>query len=346
MCLWDMKLVTSQLAVEGRELAPDRVGSSLASDRSLRDAVGALDAASFLLFQKYQGLLERQLARPLPDTFYELTGVRLHVWWLEPEVNGQLGQFSKLCFRAGRCAAKKLPDQCEACRAGRWPRAWDGKKTEQRFAGLCGSENYCACVKVLGFPSVTLTVQQPGPVSCARRRAFLRAVHLTRLVVRDLENTLEAARQFCDLRPLAIKLRAKQACGLPEECRLRTNEAAVQGCGRSQQLVQRMLDYIQENYSRPIQLADVAASVRLGSSYVSTLFSTTLGVTFHHYLEDFRLARAKDILRDPVTRVAEAGYAVGYSNPNHFRNVFTARVGLPPSAWRETPASLRSSAHP
>jgi AraC-like DNA-binding protein len=32
-------------------------------------------------------------------------------------------------------------------------------------------------------------------------------------------------------------------------------------------------------------------------------------------------------------------YAVGYSNPNHFRNVFTSRVGLCPSAWRRTQAS-------
>lgn len=82
--------------------------------------------------------------------------------------------------------------------------------------------------------------------------------------------------------------------------------------------------------------------MNLNGSYVSSLFSTTLGVTFHHYLEEFRLARAKDLLRDPVKRVSEVAYAVGYSNPNHFRNVFTTRVGLPPSAWRrnQTPDSL------
>jgi len=101
-------------------------------------------------------------------------------------------------------------------------------------------------------------------------------------------------------------------------------------------LVQRMQEFIHEHYSHPIQLSDLATSMNLNASYLSSLFSTTLGVTFHHYLEEFRLARAKELLRDPVKRVSEVAYAVGYSNPNHFRSVFVSRVGLPPSAWRQS----------
>jgi AraC-like DNA-binding protein len=107
-----------------------------------------------------------------------------------------------------------------------------------------------------------------------------------------------------------------------------------------------MLSYIQENYSRPIRLADLAADVHLRPSYACSLFSTTLGMPFHRYLEQFRLVEAKALLRDPVTRVSEVAYAVGYTNPNHFRNVFTARVGLSPSAWRESRASGGSSSAP
>jgi AraC-like DNA-binding protein len=99
-----------------------------------------------------------------------------------------------------------------------------------------------------------------------------------------------------------------------------------------------MLDYIHEHYSHPIDLHDLAAAMNLNASYVSSLFSTTLGVTFHRYLEEFRLAQAEDLLRDPAKRVSEVAYAVGYSNPGHFRNVFTTRVGIPPSAWRQTQA--------
>jgi len=108
------------------------------------------------------------------------------------------------------------------------------------------------------------------------------------------------------------------------------------GGSHRQQLVQRMLVYIHEHYSQPMQLGDLAEGMNLNANYVSSLFSATTGVTFHHYLEEFRLARAKDLLRDPLKRVCEVAYAVGYPNPNYFRNVFRARIGVSPSAWRET----------
>ena len=101
-----------------------------------------------------------------------------------------------------------------------------------------------------------------------------------------------------------------------------------------QQLVQRMLDYIHGHYSRPMQLGDVAAALNMNAAYLSDLFSTTMGVTFHQYLEQLRLARAKDLLCNPVNRVCEVASAVGYNDPDHFSDVFKARVGAPPSAWR------------
>lgn len=91
-----------------------------------------------------------------------------------------------------------------------------------------------------------------------------------------------------------------------------------------------MLHYINEHYSHPMQLADLVAALDLNPAYVSDLFSTTVGVTFHHYPEELRLAKAKELLQDPRKRVCEVARAVGYTNPNHFRDVFSAS----PSAWR------------
>jgi two-component system response regulator YesN len=124
-------------------------------------------------------------------------------------------------------------------------------------------------------------------------------------------------------------LRQSKELGAGETPALRSNH--------SQQIVQRMLDYIHEHYSRPMQLGDVAAAMNMNAAYVSSLFHTTTGVTFHHYLEELRLARAKDLLRDPVNQVCEVACAVGYTNPNHFRDVFKTRVRIPPSVWRDRP---------
>jgi AraC-like DNA-binding protein len=107
----------------------------------------------------------------------------------------------------------------------------------------------------------------------------------------------------------------------------------------TEQLVRMMVDYIHRHYHRPLALGDIAAELRMNASYLSNLFSKTKGVTFHRYLDALRLARAKELLRDPRTRVCEVACAVGYVSPNHFRNVFKAREGSPPSVWRGFPSN-------
>ena len=309
--------------------------------------------------------LRRRLNRAWRNTFYELTGLHLHVRWHPRAGEGQSESFGVLCPKArGRRA--RLPDWCQTCLRKRWPCVGNDQRAEKRFAGLCGALNYSACVRALGQTWVTLTVQQPGPVSSTSRQTFFRALHLMRMVLRDLQATPEAV-QTCRGSP---SLTTSTACrDQPKGCQPAATQIAVQpfpsgwGAGsavtsdaapaacpfrigrkHSQLLAQRMLDYIHENYTHPFQLADLAASVQLRPTYASTLFSINVGVTFHHYLEQVRLAKAKDLLRDPVTRVAQVAYAVGFINPNHFRNVFTAHVGLPPSVWRDIPLPAPSSA--
>ena len=336
-----MKRVLLQSADGGARWARN-AGSAAAAKRRFPIAGTAQDARGVLALKQCQDLLKRRLTRSLLDTFRELTGLRLHVWWHVPTAEWQPGDLPELCPRARQFRPGKLPEQCKACFRKRWLCAWKGQKKEKRFAGLCGSVNYCAWTKVQDLRCVTLLVQQQAPVSRADRGPFLRAVHLTRLLLHDLEGTLRAGRGFREPRPATTNPTGGRAPSFPQEPRERRQFAdgtPVQRQSRNQQLVRRMLDYIHENYPHPIQLADLAATVHMSPTYVSSLFSTTLGVTFHHYLEQFRLARAKDLLRDPVMRVCEVAEAVGYSNPNHFRNVFTARVGLPPSAWREAATS-------
>jgi AraC-like DNA-binding protein len=285
-----------------------------------------------------QTLLKQRLRKPLLALFHELTGLHLHAWWREPAA--ELSNFPRLCPRAG-----KLPEACATCLWNRWRPAWNSQKTEQRFTGLCGSINYCACLKVLGLRPVTLVVQQTASASRAGRRAFCHAVSLTRLIIHDLQATLEAGRAAERLESVCERLKRtvpdgdgrprlelrRGTSGIPEIHTQRT------GGSHSLQIVQRMLDYIHEHYSHPMQLNDLAVALGMNATYVSSLFSSTMGVTFHHYLEELRLTRAKDLLQNPLKRVCEVADAVGYCNPNCFRNVFKLHEGISPSAWRERP---------
>lgn len=115
------------------------------------------------------------------------------------------------------------------------------------------------------------------------------------------------------------------------------------GSNRQRQITQRMLDYVHNHYSRPMQLGDVAAALQMNASYLSDLFSRTMGISLHQYIQEFRLAQARELLRNPVNRVCEVSCAIGYASPNYFRAVFKHRVGISPTHWRSQACSQPSA---
>jgi two-component system response regulator YesN len=100
-------------------------------------------------------------------------------------------------------------------------------------------------------------------------------------------------------------------------------------------LVTQMLDYAQRRYHLPIHLDDVAEALGRSACYLCSLFSRTVGRSFHHYLDDLRLHRAKELLGNPKHSVCEVAYAVGYTDANYFRQAFKAHTGSPPMVWRQ-----------
>jgi AraC-like DNA-binding protein len=259
------------------------------------------------------------------DLFHDVTGLHLRTWWDALGTEVCPGDLAELCHRARHRRAGKLPAACKLCALSRWLSSCDGIETEKRVTGRCGAINYCARIGLLGRGLLTLLVQRRAATSNAERRSFKRAVSLARLVVHDLRATL--------------KVECGGPAGPPSGLRRGGFRVAALQTRRTsnhtRRIVEAMLDYVRRHYCEPMQLGDLAAAMSLNAAYVSDLFSTTTGMTFHHYLEELRLSKAKELLRNPVKRVREVAREVGYTNPNHFRNVFRARVGLAPSAWRQ-----------
>ena len=96
-----------------------------------------------------------------------------------------------------------------------------------------------------------------------------------------------------------------------------------------------MPGYLQSHYRRPMQLGDVAEALNMNACYLSSLFSAAAGVTYHRYPEELRLAKAKELLADPSTRICELACAVGYASAGTFCRAFKARTGFSPRAWRD-----------
>jgi two-component system response regulator YesN len=169
-------------------------------------------------------------------------------------------------------------------------------------------------------------------------------VALVRLVLHDLESTAQARMTRSGLENALRRLNnmnntATEAARLREELRHRLPglpESTVQPPLRShaRKVVETMLDYVHEHYHCPISLGELASAMKMNASYLSALFSQTTGVTFHQFLEEVRLSKARELLRDPRNRIGEVASSAGYASPDVFRRAFKAHEGLSPEAWR------------
>ena len=265
------------------------------------------------------------------------------------------------CFGTG--ANGRPPKRCEFCLQRRWKLALSAANQGRQFIGLCRITNFCACLQVDKVCPLTLVLQatvasrsplprggsQGGDTRFRARHAgepvspadFQHAVALVRLIIHDLESTVRARMagsglgnalgRLSNTRTGAMRLRGELRHRLPG-----LTEAAVQPRlgSHAQKIVEAMLDYVRRHGHRPISLDEVASAMKMNASYLSALFSQTTGVTFHRFLEEARLSKAKELLRDARNRVGEVAYAVGYGSPDVFRHAFKAHEGLSPEVWR------------
>jgi two-component system response regulator YesN len=218
----------------------------------------------------------------------------------------------------------------------------------RRFIGRCGITNFCARLQVDKVCPLTLVLQARITQHATRNTqhttspaAFRDAVALARLILHDLASTAQArmARGGWDNALRRLKHTQTEATRLRGELRHRLpglpESAGQPGLGsHAQKLVDVMLDFVHQHYHRPVSLDDLASAMRMNASYLSALFSQTTGVTFHQFLEEVRLSKAKELLRDPRNRVGEVAYAAGYASPDAFRHAFKAHAGVSPEAWR------------
>jgi len=100
-------------------------------------------------------------------------------------------------------------------------------------------------------------------------------------------------------------------------------------------MIKKVLDYMQENYSRPdISLNTVAQVANVSATHFSAVFSQQMGKTFVEYLTELRMDEAKKLLRCSDKNSGEIAYAVGYNDPHYFSFLFKKVNGCTPRDYR------------
>lgn len=100
-------------------------------------------------------------------------------------------------------------------------------------------------------------------------------------------------------------------------------------------VLRRALEYIDRNFSHPIQLSDVAEDVGVSHAYLSNLFTRHLGLSFVDQLTDSRMEKARRLLLEQKLSVKEISSLVGYQDPNYFSRLFKKQTGMSPTEYHE-----------
>ncbi|WP_415712768.1 GlxA family transcriptional regulator [Maridesulfovibrio sp.] len=111
-------------------------------------------------------------------------------------------------------------------------------------------------------------------------------------------------------------------------------ENKVSNKGFADMEINRVQEWMQDNYSSEISSGVLADKAQLGERTLLRRFKRATGMTPNNYLQQLRIEAARHLLEVSSTSVDEITVLVGYDNPSSFRRLFKKMTGLSPREYR------------
>ena len=73
--------------------------------------------------------------------------------------------------------------------------------------------------------------------------------------------------------------------------------------------------------------------VCLSPDYLSRIFRQETGISFHQYLNNVRITKAKELIRTTALRLTDISQMVGYDDQSYFTKVFKRTAGIAPGEY-------------
>ncbi len=101
-------------------------------------------------------------------------------------------------------------------------------------------------------------------------------------------------------------------------------------------IVNNALHYMEENYMNKLKLADVAEQCFVSQWHLSKLLNRYKEQSFSDILNNIRIEKAKEMLKNPTLRIGDVAEEVGFMDMAHFSRVFKKQVGVSANEYRNT----------
>ncbi len=285
-----------------------------------------------------EALLRRRFESALAPLFLGLTGHRVRVLGRDTPPGASQRRSRMLCpaARAGLLRRGILPAICHGCSLVESPGGLPPVDLMRCTRGRCHALTFVLEVRIGSALLATLVCQlrpdrsRHGQLP-AKQLSFL-CRELLRLIQHDLQET--AWHWHLSRNPVTSPEPDQPA--QPQDCPSTPPPfcAPASQTGAPPTVVGLALDFLEQNFSRPITLKALAAQLHRNPSYLSDLIARTGGASFRQRLRALRLARAQELLADGHLSVGEIARAVGFTEPHEFRWAFKRWTGVTPTTWR------------
>ena len=101
------------------------------------------------------------------------------------------------------------------------------------------------------------------------------------------------------------------------------------------ELVRNVASYIRHHLSDAIKTEDIATSLFMSRSHLSTRFKNETGMNLTEYIHYIKISEAKHLLTHTDKNLLMISNYLGYSSQSHFTRMFKKMVGISPAEYRE-----------
>lgn len=109
---------------------------------------------------------------------------------------------------------------------------------------------------------------------------------------------------------------------------------AVSGNSLKDHYMHEAMTYIEGNFQNQISVEEIAVFCGLDRSYFGRIFRDYTGKSPQEFLKNYRMSKARELLKLTKLSIGDIGKLVGYPDPQHFSRAFKSVYGVSPHKWK------------
>jgi len=105
---------------------------------------------------------------------------------------------------------------------------------------------------------------------------------------------------------------------------------------KDDRIIEKVFEMIENEYMDGLSLGSLAGRIFLSPNYLGQLFLKITGKTFNSYLTEFRMQKARELLKSSQLTLAVIAAKVGINDETYFCTLFKSYFGMTPGKYRKT----------